>query len=190
MHTMIERLRTDIQACGYFPEMVAEAIEMAISEEQIIDFIVHHEPTFARDEIRRHLTILVLTASRLIVGHTDEVGDDPTRPPQAATSTETVPLPRIGAVALTRVVNNPEGHHAGASSVAETWLSIGWGTARRLDLEPAICGDPECVADHGYSGVLVSDDLTVRMSVAADGADAVARLTGFATRLQTMAGGR
>lgn len=185
-----DQLHSDIQACGYFPELVAEAVEMAVGDEEIRDFIVHHEPTFAHDEIRRHLTILVLTGRRLIVGHTDEVGEDPSLPSQAATSTESIPLGRIGAVALTRVVTNPEGHQHGRSAVVETWLSIGWGTARRLDLEPASCADPECVADHGYSGVLVADDLTVRMSVAADGEAAVARLTSFATALQQVAGGR
>jgi hypothetical protein len=55
---------------------------------------------------------------------------------------------------------------------------------RRLDLEPANCGDPSCEADHGYFGSLSSDDLTVRMSVAADGADKVRQLMAFGTLLQ------
>ena len=40
---------------------------------------------------------------------------------------------------------------------------------RRIDLEQAGCADPECEADHGYTGTMVGDDLTVRMSAAADG---------------------
>ena len=57
------------------------------------------------------------------------------------------------------------------------------------DAAPAHCGDPECDADHGYSGTFAADDLTVRMSVAADGADNVARLVTFATALQLAGGG-
>jgi hypothetical protein len=55
---------------------------------------------------------------------------------------------------------------------------------RRVDLELATCSDPQCEADHGYTGTLVGDDLTVRMSAAADGADRVARLISFAVSLQ------
>ena len=44
---------------------------LATAEEPVAH-VVHHEATFARDEIQRHLSVLVLTASRLIVAHTDE----------------------------------------------------------------------------------------------------------------------
>ena len=55
-------------------------------------------------------------------------------------------------------------------------MTIGWGGVSRIDLEPAGCTDPECDADHGYTGVLASDDFSLRVSAAADGADAVAGL--------------
>ena len=69
----------------------------------------------------------------------------------------------------------------------ETWLAVGWGAVRRIDVEPATCSDPQCEADHGYTGTLVGDDLTVRMSAAADGPDRVARLVRFASSLQRAA---
>ena len=56
-----------------------------------------------------------------------------------------------------------------------------------MDLEVATCNDPQCEADHGYTGTLVGDDLTVRMSAAADGRDRVARLVSFANSLQRAA---
>ena len=181
-------LRADIDATGYFPELVADGIAMAVAEEELLDFVVHHEPTFDRDEIHRHVTVLALTPSRLVVGHTD---DQPAEPPQtgtfAASSTESVPLGKINAVVLTRVVTRPESYRAGSEDVNETWLSVGWGAVRRLDLEQAACEDPQCEADHGYTGTLAGDDLTVRMSAAADGADRVARLVRFATTLQRAA---
>ena len=71
----------------------------------------------------------------------------------------------------------------------EVWLAVGWGAMRRVEIVPASCGDPTCEADHGYDAQNLDDDLTVRMSVAADGADNVARLVSFATALQVASGG-
>lgn len=181
-------LRTEIDAAGYFPDLVEEAIVLAIAEEELLDFVVHHEPTFNHDEIHRHVTILALTPTRLIVGHTD---DHPAEPPNtgtyAAASTESVALAKINAVVLTRVVGQPEEYRSGSDAVNETWLSVGWGAVRRLDLEQATCSDPQCDADHGYTGALVGDDLTVRVSAAIDGDDRVSRLVRFSTTLQRAA---
>ena len=54
-----------------------------------------------------------------------------------------------------------------------------------IDLEPAACSDPECDADHGYTGVLASDDFSLRLSSAADGQDAVDALLDFAESLSS-----
>lgn len=180
-------LRSEIDACGYFPELIADAISLAVAGEEIVDHLVHHEATFARDEIQRHLSVLVLTPHRFIVCHTDE-GENPQQN-QALTTTESVPIGKLNSVALTQVVAHPERHGSRRSSRAETWLTVSWGTMRRLDLEPAGCADPQCEADHGYTGTLAGDDLTVRISAAADGADKVARLVAFASTLQVASGG-
>lgn len=183
-------LRAEIDACGYFPDLVEDAVALALGEEELVDFVVHHEPTFNRDEIHRHVTILVLTPTRLIVGHTDDHPADPhtqVAGNYAATSTESVSLSKINTVVVTRVVTNPEEFQGDSEAVQETWLSVGWGAVRRVDLEPATCGDPECEADHGFTGSLVGDDLTVRMSSAADGAERVRGLVRFATTLQRAA---
>ena len=62
-------------------------------------------------------------------------------------------------------------------------MTIGWGGVSRIDLEPAGCSDPQCDADHGYTGVLASDDFSLRVSAAADGGDAVGGLLSFAESL-------
>lgn len=182
-------LRRDLEACGYFPDLVEESILMVLGDQPIVDFIVHHEATFDRDQIRRHLTVLVLTDDRLLIGHTDEHPMDgmPGGALQASSSTESIDLTSVTAVALTRVVSQPERHRAGMPA-AEAWLAVSWGAMRRIDLEPAGCADPTCEADHGLTGTMGPDDLTVRMSAAADGAESVARLVSFATRLQQATG--
>nr|WP_246293515.1 DUF5998 family protein [Naumannella cuiyingiana] len=179
-------LRAEIDACGYFPDLVEDTVLLALGDEPIDAFVVHHEPTFNRDEIRRHLTILVLTPTRLLVGHTDEQpGEGPNA--QAASSTESVRLDRIGSVTVTRVVTAPESYRPGAST-AEAWLTVGWGVMNRIDLEPAGCSDPNCEADHGYTGTSTTEDLMVRMSVAADGQGPVNDLIHLGTLLQQRTG--
>ncbi|MBO0810765.1 MAG: phosphodiesterase [Microlunatus sp.] len=183
-----QELRADIASCSFFPDLVEDGVLLAAGDEPVLNFLVHYEPTFDRDEFHRHLTVLALTPTRLLVGHTDdhavEGGEEGT---YASSSTESVAIRNINTVVLTRVVADPESFQPSKSPVEETWLSIGWGAMRRVDLEPAGCSDPNCEADHGYTGNLVADDLTIRMSPAANGADRVARLIRFASELQRAA---
>ncbi|HLL08760.1 MAG TPA: DUF5998 family protein [Nocardioidaceae bacterium] len=180
-------LRAAIDRCGYYPDVVAEALDDAVAGEPVRAFVVHHEPTFDREEVRRHVTVLALTPTRLVVGHTDEHPPDDVMPePSASTSTEAVPLAGVTLVVVNRMVANPAtgtgrtGRRSGANEVV---LTVGWGAVGRIDLEPATCGDPDCDGDHGYSGSVSADDFSIRVSSAADGADSVHHLLDFARAL-------
>ena len=178
-------LRAAIDRVGYYPAVVADAMDAAVAGEPVLGFVVHHEPTFEHDEVRRHVTVLALTGSRLIVAHTDEHPPDELLPaPYASTSTEAVPVESITSVAVTRMVTNPATRKRGnAAPVSEAVLTVGWGAVRRVDLEPATCGDADCSADHGYTGTLSADDFVLRISSTADGAEAVQRLLDFSAAL-------
>jgi hypothetical protein len=65
----------------------------------------------------------------------------------------------------------------------EVTLTIGWGAISHVDLEPATCGDENCEADHGYTGAITADDLSLRVSEAADGPEAVGHVLEFAKAL-------
>jgi Family of unknown function (DUF5998) len=176
-------LRAAVERCGYYPELVLDSLAVAVAGEQVSSFLVHHEATFDRDELRRHLTVMILTGSRLIVGHTDDhPPDDLSSAPHATTSTESVRINRIGSVVVSRVVDDPA-QHAARGLPREVVLTLGWGAVSRLDLEPATCGDPECEADHGYAGTSTLDDFSVRVSQAADGTEGVAQALDFARAL-------
>src|SRR5688500_20138826 len=87
-------LRHAIDRTGYYPEVVRDGVQAAVAGEQVVSFYVHHEPTFERDEVRRHLTVVVLTPSRLILAHTDEHAPDDLLPqPYTSTPTEAITLP-------------------------------------------------------------------------------------------------
>jgi hypothetical protein len=176
-------LRASIEASGYYPEVVADAVFAAVAGEAVEAFLVHHEPTIdERDEVRRHVTVLTLTPTRLILGHTDEHAPDDLLPaPYTSSTSEAVLLTSVKTVVVSRMVANPEQYSG--STASEAVLTIGWGAVGRIDLEPATCGDPNCDADHGYTGVLTGDDFSLRVSAAAEGPDAVTELLAFADAL-------
>lgn len=181
-------LYQQIQDCGFFPDLVVDCVSQALGAEQPVQHLVHHEATFDGEEINRHLTVLVLTPTRLLVSHTDEDVTDSDNP-NAVTSLESIPLRLLGVSALTRVVGHPAAYEQAAPQNVETWLTLSWGGVRRSQIEPAHCADPACTADHGYDAESVGEDLVVRMSQAADGPAAVAQLVSFATAVQQVAAG-
>jgi hypothetical protein len=183
----MQGLKEAIDRTGYYPDVVADGVMSAVAGEDVVSFFVHHEPTFDRDEVRRHLTVVVLTPTRLILAHTDEHEPDDMLPqPYTSTSTEAISLASVRSVVVTRMVANPT---AGPTPPTEAVLTIGWGGVARVDLEPATCGDPECDADHGYTGTLAADDFSIRVSETADGPDAVTSLLSFAESLNALARG-
>ncbi|HET6167217.1 MAG TPA: DUF5998 family protein [Marmoricola sp.] len=174
-----------IEQSGYYPAVVREGVIGAVAGERVVSFLVHHEPTIDRDEVRRHITVVVLTPTRLILCHTDEHAPDDLLPqPYTSTSTEAIKLDQVRSVVVNRMVANPaEVTTTPVPAPAEAVLTIGWGGMNRIDLEPATCSDPNCEADHGYTGVVASDDFSLRLSSAADGQVAVDRLLAFAETL-------
>ena len=169
-----------VSKSGYYPEVVAAGLNDALAEERVVDYVLHHEPTFDRDEVRRHMTVLVLTDSRLVLVHTDEhPPDEILTKPYTSTTSEAVPVSSVKSVVVTRMVTEK------SKAPAEAVMTIGWGAVSRLDLEPARCGDPDCEADHGYTGNIAGDDFTLRLSATADGGAAVQRLLGFARSLSS-----
>lgn len=183
MMETVRALQLDVEKTGYYPALVMDALDTALAGEELNSYLVQHETTFDRDQLHRHMTVMALTPTRLIVSHTDEhAADETSAVPYATASTEAVRLQKVDSVVVTRVVAQPEQHQPGGA-LRELMLTIGWGAVSRIDLEPASCGDPNCEADHGYSGTSSNDDLTVRVSEAADGADVVKRAAEFAAAL-------
>jgi hypothetical protein len=182
-----EGLRGAIERSGYYPDLVFDAVTWSLGAETAQSYVVHHEATFdPAMEVRRHLTVLVLTPTRLLVCHTDEHPPGETIPhPHASTSTESVPIGGVHSVNLTRVVADPEKYVPGMAP-AEVVLTLGWGAVSHVDLEPATCGDESCEADHGFTGVVSGDDIALRVSAAADGQATVDDVVAF-TRAISMA---
>ena len=184
-------LRSDLERAGYFPDLVIDVLDVSVAGEPVVAHLVHAETTFDGDAVRRHITALVLTATRLVVAHADDhAPDDPDGPPQpyATAATEAVPLRQVRSVVVNHVMPDPQQYVRGAGS-RDLTLTIGWGAVSRLDLEPAACADPDCEADHGYTGTASADDIALRVATDADGDAAVREALAFARALSAATAG-
>jgi hypothetical protein len=174
-------LSRKILKAGYYPAFVTDVLDIALADERVETHLVHLETTFDVESIRRHLSVVALTPTRLIFVHADDHGGDEEHGEEShgiATS-ESVPLSAVRTVMVTHVVPNPEKYKAGSLG-REVTVTIGWGAVARLDLEPATCGDPQCEADHGYTGSMTGDDLSLRISADAEGENELADALAFA----------
>ncbi|MEO6020601.1 MAG: DUF5998 family protein [Knoellia sp.] len=207
-------LTAAIERAGYYPALVGDVVAAALAGEQVRSHLVHLETTFDRDVIRRHVTVLVLTPSRLVIAHADDHADEaadasvtdsvgsgaapadgdglgagPSASGQeaATATTESIPLSAVRGVMLTHVVSDPQNYVPGSLG-RELTLTLGWGAVSRVDLLPATCGDPSCDADHGYDGTISSDDIALRVSATADGDVALQQAIAFAHALSASLG--
>jgi hypothetical protein len=189
-HTVPEQLRADIEQAGYYPAFVTDVVGTGLGGEAPLAHLVHQETTFDAEEIRRHVTVLVVTATRLVAAHADDHGPDANSPTvYAQASSEGVPLSQVRTVVLQYLVSDPAAYRGG-DGPRELTLTVGWGSLQRIDLEPATCGDPQCEGDHGYTGAMATDDIVIRVSADAEGGDAVAKATEFARVLSAATGQR
>ena len=77
------------------PELVVDVLDVALADEEVVAHLVHPETTFDAAEVRRHVTVLVLTPTRLVVAHVDDHPADSEHPSASASATtEAVPLAR------------------------------------------------------------------------------------------------
>ncbi|MBB5831601.1 DUF5998 family protein [Brachybacterium aquaticum] len=174
-------LQQDLETAGYFPQAAGTSIARALRGAEVLGHLVRAETTFDGPEVRRHLTVVVLTARHLLITHLDDDPADALNPSQVVSTTERLGLRRITATGLSQVFDTDGQRATGRES--EITLGISWDGSRRVDLEPADCGDPTCQADHGYTGTTSPSDLALRVSALADGDEAVAQALAFHDRL-------
>ena len=177
-----------IQQAGYYPALVGDVVRAALGGDAVVSHLVHQETTFDHDVVRRHITVLALTLSRLVIAHADDHTDGgPDQEDVATATTESVPLSAVRGVMVTHVVASPQ-HYQPGSLGREITLTLGWGAVSRIDLMPATCADPDCDADHGYEGSVASDDISLRISAAAEGEVALQQALDFAQALSSSIG--
>lgn len=175
-----------LQQAGFYPRLVADVVDDALDGRECVSHLVHLETHFDRAEVRRHITVLVLTSDMLVITHVDDQQlDDAGEQIVAQISTESVPVAQIRSVVLSYMYSQPQNYKS-SDPVKEVTLAIAWSGGQRLDMGPASCGDPQCEADHGYSGTIAQEDIVLRISAEADGSQAVQDAKLFARALRAV----
>ncbi|WP_264794328.1 DUF5998 family protein [Arthrobacter mangrovi] len=177
-------LDEDLNRAGFYPVMVADVVHDALDGREPLSHLVHLETHFDRNEVHRHITVLVLTDDMLVITHVDDQQlDEEGEQVVAQISTESVPVSQIRSVVLSYIYAQPQDYKP-SDQARELTLAIAWSGGQRLDMGPAGCADPQCEADHGYTGNIVQEDIVLRVSSEADGAQAVQNAKAFARALR------
>lgn len=180
----IRELVSDVMRAGFYPELVMDTVGTVFEPDEIIGHIVQLETHFDREEVHRHITVLVLTETHLMAAHLDDQQLDEEGSVVAAhLNSEVIPLRRLGTITTNLTYLQPQTFIPGTRA-SEVQLSIAWTGSQRLDVAPADCPDPQCTADHGFTGSGVREDITVRVSASADGAAAIVAAQKFASTLR------
>ncbi|THJ67507.1 hypothetical protein E8P82_05280 [Arthrobacter echini] len=177
-------LDASLERTGFYPRLVADVVHDALDGREPLSHVAHLETHFERTEVHRHITVLVLTEDMLVITHVDDQElDEAGEQVMAQISTESVPVSQIRSVVLSYLYAQPQDYKP-SDQVRELTLAIAWSGGQRLDLGPATCGDPQCEADHGYTGTVAQEDIVLRVSAEADGAQAVQNAKAFARALR------
>jgi hypothetical protein len=179
-------LESALQRAGFYPRLVSDVVNDALDGQECLAHLVHVETHFDRTEVHRHITVLVLTEDMLVITHVDDQQlDDAGEQVVAQVSTESVPVGQIRSVVLSYVYAQPQDYKP-SDPARELTVSIAWSGGQRVDMGPASCGDPNCDADHGYTGTIAQEDIALRISAEAEGLQAVADAKAFARALRTV----
>ncbi len=151
--------------------------------------LVHQETTFDHDVVRRHITVLALTSSRLVIAHADDHADERTGHEEVATATtESVPLSAVRGVMLTHVVPKPQDYRP---RLARPRDHADPGLGGRQPHRPAAghLRGPELRGRPRLRGQQSSsDDISLRISADAEGEAALQQALGFAQELSASIG--
>lgn len=179
-------LEAALQRAGFYPRLVQDVVNDALDGQECLAHLVHLETHFDRTEVHRHITVLVLTEDMLVITHVDDQQlDDAGEQVVAQVSTESVPVSQIRSVVLSYLYSQPQDYKP-SDPARELTVSIAWSGGQRLEMGASSCGDPNCDADHGYSGTIVQEDLALRISAEAEGLQAVADAKAFARALRSV----
>lgn len=167
----------EIEQLGFYPTLVERALRRAAGGTEPVASVTQLDAAFDSTSMFRHLTVTALTRTHLVQVHVDELEEG-----GAMVSTTIAPIGAIRGLTVMEAVTDPSASDGGGTPT-EVSFTLNLGGQRRGEVEPLHCEDPECPADHGYSQTTYPDDLSVRISDAADGAEAVVAAVRFVDAL-------
>ncbi|MFW0155241.1 DUF5998 family protein [Rothia sp. P6271] len=179
----LKSLEESITRLGFYPELTTDAVIDGLIGQDPQSHLVHLETHFEHGTIHRHITVLALTQHYLLVVHLDD--HEHHQPDETAThlSVESFSIEHLKSVSANYVYLNSSEYQSGTIP-SEVSIDIAWTGAQRLDLQPADCPDPQCQTNHGYTGLAVCEDISLRISSTADGEESVRQACNFVQALR------
>ncbi|MCL2803841.1 MAG: DUF5998 family protein [Micrococcales bacterium] len=174
-------IRQELDKVGYFPDLVEGMIDLALACEQPTSFLVVPESTLGEGTIGWHVTFLAITPTRLVVVHIDDADLVDGKTTAASTSTA-AKLESIKQVRVSQMIDNPA-EYSGPDHDRLLTVSVSWGMATSIEVEPAGCADPGCEADHGWQGTASTEDAGFTVSTDVNGPELVVAAMEFTRRL-------
>lgn len=179
-----QRLEKAIERAGFYPALVLDVVDDGLDGEEVSEFMVHQETHIDRRDVHRHVTVLVLGERTLQIVHIDDEDQDETgHHPIAQLTGESVLISRITGVIVGYAHGDPATFRRG-DRLHEVSVTVGWSGGMRMDLQEAACPDPNCDIPHGFTGTLNQEDIMLRVTEAADGAEAVQQARTFVRALR------
>ena len=179
-----EQLIEEIKVAGFYPDLVLEVVDEALVGLTPDAHFVQHETHFTRNDFHRHITVMLLCGEFLIFAHLDDQRlDGEEQGTVAHVSIEALPLSDLNAVTISYGFSEPQTYRTGETTPAEISFQIAWTGSMHMEIAPATCQDPNCNANHGYSGDARREDIIVRVSATADGPESVLHAQHFARAL-------
>ncbi len=163
--------RGEIERIGFYPEVVLRTLRRHLGEEEPLAMVSQLDAAFDNDTMFRHLTVAALGATHLLQVHVDELDGG-----AAMVAAQLTALSQVRGVAVVETVADAA---TGPGTPQEVSVALNLGGQRRAEVEPVQCDDPECAVDHGYQASSYPDDLSLRISLAANGAEDLARAEHF-----------
>ena len=141
-----EKLAADIKHAGFYPELVLEVVDDALAGLEPDAHFVQHETHFSRNDLHRHITVMVLCGSQLVLAHLDDSHlEEDAQGTVAHVSVEAVKLSALRAVTISYGYDQPQIYRPGMSPT-EVSFQVAWTGSLRIDAAPATCPDPTCTA--------------------------------------------
>ncbi|MDR1393977.1 MAG: DUF5998 family protein [Bifidobacteriaceae bacterium] len=180
-----ETLEAQLESVGYFPGILLKVIGVALGDQVPVASYVHADVAIGHSTIGRHLSVLVITPDRLIVGHADDHSENEFGPAAVAVSTEAIRLRDIRVIGLNHIYLTSD-EEAGLEVPAVLRLVISWGAGQVMEIEPIECPDQGCETDHGYSGTVSNEDIALTVNADLAGIPAASALLEFARKLSAV----
>ena len=168
-HDLPADLRSDLERAGYFPDLVADvAGRGARPVSPSCPTSCTPETTFDADAVRRHITSLVLTQSRLVVAHADDHAPGRAGRRRSSRTRPRPPsrcrCPSVRSVVLNHVVPLPQAYRRGSGSPrADADDRLGRGQPRSTWSRPP-AATPTARPTTATRARLSADDISLRVS--------------------------